>query len=644
MWLRFALDLLTSRAPDRQKRRGPARRRPTSRPMRLEALEDRCLLTAFTVTNLLDSGPDSLRAAVEAANANPGADVIDFATTGTIALTSGQLDITDSLTINGPGAGALTVSGNHVSRVFGLAGNPTVSIADLTVANGWSGWRRFSGALDAQKLGGGIYMAGGNLTLARVAVSGNDASGAGGGLYVAGGTLTLDHSSLSGNEAHGADGFTVTGSQAFRAESAEGGGLYVAGGMVYVNQSTFSSNRAVGGAGNEADPCSGISAGDGREGEGGGIYVGGGAVSIDTSTFSGNEALGGNGGAGDYCPDAPSPINSYLPGGSGGPAAGGGIRVAAGTARINQSTVWSNYAVGGLGGDADAGSGVGVGGGLSIAPGVPPLADLDTDTESNTINNFADIDPNISGPYSAAVAGDFDNDGDVDGSDFLSWQRNPGVGNLSDWQANFGQSAGQGPDPAVPVAVTAGDFNDDGWLDIVWRSSTTVSVLLNDQNWSPALPGDNDRDGDVDGNDLLAWQRGGSPNPLSAADLNAWKANFGQTLPPTTSINESAVVTEGNAGITNATITVTLSADYDQLATMSYRTVNYIAMTSDDDYAVQTRALTFAPGETTTSVTIEVKGDNKKESDETCFLDLFNSRSNSLFTKVRGIGTIWNDN
>ena len=96
------------------------------------------MLTAFTVINLLDSGPDSLRAAVAAANANPGADTIDFATTGTIALTSGQLDITDSLTINGPGANALTVSGNYVSRVFGLAGDPTVLIADLTVANGWT--------------------------------------------------------------------------------------------------------------------------------------------------------------------------------------------------------------------------------------------------------------------------------------------------------------------------------------------------------------------------------------------------------------------------------------------------------------------------------------------------------------------------
>lgn len=36
------------------------------------------------------------------------------------------------------------------------------------------------------------------------------------------------------------------------------------------------------------------------------------------------------------------------------------------------------------------------------------------------------------------VTGDFDNDGDVDGRDFLVWQRNPSIGSLSDWQTNYG--------------------------------------------------------------------------------------------------------------------------------------------------------------------------------------------------------------
>ena len=41
------------------------------------------------------------------------------------------------------------------------------------------------------------------------------------------------------------------------------------------------------------------------------------------------------------------------------------------------------------------------------------------------------------------------------------------------------------------------------------------------------VAGDFDFDGDVDGADLLLWQRGGSPNPLGASDLAAWEANFG---------------------------------------------------------------------------------------------------------------------
>ena len=91
------------------------------------------------------------------------------------------------------------------------------------------------------------------------------------------------------------------------------------------------------------------------------------------------------------------------------------------------------------------------------------------------------------------------------------------------------------------------------------------------------------------------------------------------------------------------TFTVTLSAAYDQPVTMSFRTVDGTATTSDSDYVAKTGTLTFAPGETTKTITIEVKGDSKREADETFYLDLFGNSSNSLFTKKRGIGTILND-
>ncbi len=101
---------------------------------------------------------------------------------------------------------------------------------------------------------------------------------------------------------------------------------------------------------------------------------------------------------------------------------------------------------------------------------------------------------------------------------------------------------------------------------------------------------------------------------------------------------------EGRRGkTTRFTFTVTLSVAYDQPVTMSFQTVNGTATTSDNDYLAKTGTLTFAPGETTKTITIEVKGDSKKEANETFYLDLFGNSSNSLFTKNRGYGTILND-
>ncbi|MBC7820484.1 MAG: VCBS repeat-containing protein [Planctomycetaceae bacterium] len=91
------------------------------------------------------------------------------------------------------------------------------------------------------------------------------------------------------------------------------------------------------------------------------------------------------------------------------------------------------------------------------------------------------------------------------------------------------------------------------------------------------------------------------------------------------------------------TFTVTLSAAYDQPVTMSYRTVNGTAKTSDSDYIAKTGTLTFAPGQTTKTITIEVKGDSKKEANETFYVDLFSNSGNSQFTKNRGLGSILND-
>src|ERR1700678_355853 len=88
---------------------GPTRR---ARQALLEALEPRQLLSTDVVTNLNDSGSGSLRQTIASASAG---DTIEFASNlsgGTLALTSGQLLISESLTITGLGAGSLTISGS----------------------------------------------------------------------------------------------------------------------------------------------------------------------------------------------------------------------------------------------------------------------------------------------------------------------------------------------------------------------------------------------------------------------------------------------------------------------------------------------------------------------------------------------------
>src|SRR6266702_6329108 len=69
----------------------------------------------ITVTNTNDSGPGSFRQAL--ADANNG-DTIDFAVTGTIGLTSGELLVDENIAISGPGADNLTTDGQSKTRVF----------------------------------------------------------------------------------------------------------------------------------------------------------------------------------------------------------------------------------------------------------------------------------------------------------------------------------------------------------------------------------------------------------------------------------------------------------------------------------------------------------------------------------------------
>jgi hypothetical protein len=154
-----------------------------------------------------------------------------------------------------------------------------------------------------------------------------------------------------------------------------------------------------------------------------------------------------------------------------------------------------------------------------------------------------------------------------------------------------------------PNDVALGDLNDDGWIDVVTADYDTnkVTVLVNGGGW--ILP---------------------PPTPrISIGDVTRLEGMNRQT--------------------TLFVFTVSLSAAYDQPVTMSFATANGTAKTSGNDYVAKTGTLTFAPGETTKIISIEVRGDSRKEADEYFYLDLFGLSGNAIFTKNRGIGTILND-
>ena len=242
----------------------------------------------FTVMNTNDSGSGSLRQAILDANANPGADTIDFDTAGvfatpqTIMLTSGQLEITDDLTISGTGAHRLTIAGSGAAfRIFSV-NSPAAIISGLLI----------TGGNDPEGAGIRNY---GNLTLNNCTVDSN--SGAqplqpeGGGIYNSG-TLTINSSTISRNRAYAAAGvlnhgtLTVTNST-FLENSAQFGGALYNDQTLTINNSTISDNRA---------------------GTGGGIYTTGGTVTLLSTIVANNSAVSGHGNdiqgtvtSGHYC-------------------------------------------------------------------------------------------------------------------------------------------------------------------------------------------------------------------------------------------------------------------------------------------------------------------------------------------------------
>ena len=138
---------------------------------------------------------DSLRGAVNAANANPGTDLVFLPTSGAYTLSQGQLTVTDDVLIYGQSARATTVQGSGSTRVLSVNGGVSAYLAGLTI----------SGGSIPQGVGGNIVNSG-NLTLVHVRLTNGSAAGGGGGIANSGGSLNVINSLIDHNAAPAGDG------------------------------------------------------------------------------------------------------------------------------------------------------------------------------------------------------------------------------------------------------------------------------------------------------------------------------------------------------------------------------------------------------------------------------------------------------
>ena len=209
----------------------------------MQTLETRRVLASIVVTTLADEVSDnglvSLREAVATANDLVGVDQISFEPSlfpvaREIDLTLGQFEITESLSITGPGANLLTLDGQLSSRVIGFtADNDNLTLSGLTITRG-------SSALDDNvqftASGGGIrFESEGTLTLRDVDMQGNSVSGlgSGGGAIFVSGNLEIFDSSFSSNNATNPN-------------SPKGGAIFSTGGFVTIGGSSIVSNTVAG--------------------------------------------------------------------------------------------------------------------------------------------------------------------------------------------------------------------------------------------------------------------------------------------------------------------------------------------------------------------------------------------------------------
>ena len=113
-----------------------------------------------------------------------------------------------------------------------------------------------------------------------------------------------------------------------------------------------------------------------------------------------------------------------------------------------------------------------------------------------------------------------------------------------------------------------------------------------------------------------------------------------RAVPATFSISDVTII-EGNSGITNAQLTVSLNGTGNPSMSVGYVTANGSAA-AGSDYQSKSGRLNFPKGVTTKTILIPINGDINVESDETFYVNLQNPKKATI-ADGRGVVTVVND-
>jgi hypothetical protein len=195
------------------------------------------LENGFIVFNTNDNGEGSLRQAVLNANGSAGNAVITFdpSVTGVITLISGEIAVTKNLTLNGPGAGVLAISGGDLSRILSFSG-VTATVSGLTLSNGTG-----LGAIN-NGFGGAILAVNGSFTVKDCVFRDNTAGGTAAGLAAGFCSVTVSRCTFTHNVCNNCSAFYLQDGTAFVSESTFDTNSGTSGDAVRVNATSGTAN------------------------------------------------------------------------------------------------------------------------------------------------------------------------------------------------------------------------------------------------------------------------------------------------------------------------------------------------------------------------------------------------------------------